>query len=375
MFGLRPEQEQRKVSTSGKWEDIERPFLQGVGLWLASIWQIVASLGALTSWAYAWSQSLAWEGPRNSAVATLLSAAVWLFAPFVFGVIISHERAQWLLGRPFNYEAISLSPGFNVAVVMTATIMFNVLFNNTVVYVLMTTQIVPIMATVIALTSWPAFNILKQSWRQELIMQAEINSDQAAIAKINNAHALEVLELQHQWEMERGIDVNALEDRAALAEQTAQALTVENDQLRNKPADIRIVPANHGSARFIGSREYTAVEVEALTTFVNGWPKRGTASAAWTTTKGREPFGGTGISDPQWRKITETLRGLGYLDSANRPTVSHTTVIEKLQLTPLLEGAEAENGRGLSSEPHHTTPHHAVLDSAISKLPSRRKDA
>lgn len=351
--GWRPmqqEQETRRVKTDALWEDVLRPVAQSVIYALSTMWQIITVLAALVSWSVAWSESRH-SDPMLGDVPLLISAATWFVSLFVIGVIVSANRSQWLIGRIAGYDESRFDNVWIAVMVITCWILCNVLFNQTVVYVLLRARVIPVAATVIAVASWFSMSHLREGLKHEIIANSPHNSDKYHITLANNEHALRMRMLERQFQLEDRGDDDEVEDRAIEVSQ-ADA--------------IRFVPVNHGSARSvgIGQQTFKPDELALMSRFISEWTSRGTARAQWTTDNGH----GWRLSDPQWDKFTAALRSVGILDQRNHPTIGYEQAISDLHLPPY----PAEIGRGdgeNASESRPVPSRPELLEQAIRKLP------
>ena len=352
---MRPEEETRRVNTSALWEDVLRPLGQSLVLGLSVIWQIVTVLSVITSWAVAWSETKRLETPIVGDVPMLIQAAVIFCSLFIFGAIVSHERVRWFIVRVLDKD--EMSTGVHITVVIVAWMIFNMLFDDTIVYVLIRARVIPIGASVIATASWFACRALQDGLRPEIIRNAVHNSSQAYIADQNNAHALNLRMLERKWELE---DREPIE--STYTETTQKQWTIADSIIRwDINGHSEFVAATRGGNRRILPGPFRRF-IEYV--WVNGEIARSPLMKALN------------ISRDDWEAMRNELQKWA-IDGNDRPIKSMAEVIAIAEqygvLTPLphLEAPKSDEnaGTGHGTEVESGQQGGDLLLQAIQKLP------
>lgn len=165
-----------------------------------------------------------------------------------------------------------------------------------------------------AIAMWLGVPFGIRAFRQKLIDPLSMEDSNTRVTLANNQHAIDMYLL-------RGVDENRKDQLILELQSELDAMREERDALRNRPAQIRLVTHNAGSAVGVTASEAT-FDPDILSMFITlGFPPspRGVTRSAWVGDAAiREHGAAQCVGRDTWSRIVNALTAAGLT------TIDHT---------------------------------------------------
>lgn len=313
---IRPNEEQKRVTSTGQWEDVERPFSQTLLHGLLRFLQILVILASV----YLWSFTASEYRDLSGRLVDIMRGGVF------FATAITSGYVFILIRRDVDMDG--KTTGVIVIALIIVLLIFNVLLSPVIVFALVDMSwlhLATIILSAAAASFVPSFEVGRLSFWRELLTQPEASSEKPVI----DATSVLLKQMDFDHEDERR---NAAPELAE-ANDRIKALEAEITRLQSQPAAVRLVPLNHGSAHRIGDTDFKGDDYELLARYIQGWDARGTTRDPWITQAAKEKYGWV-ITKPQWEHFRDALRSVGILDSHNMPTCAQSDALRAIGYPP-----------------------------------------
>ena len=335
---MMPIVQKTETRKGGLFEDVLRYWQQTFSHGAMRFVELVLIIAALYFWARVAADYMDAD-PVTGRMADMMALGLLVVSLLGFG----YAAARAMQSERLSDDITTRSVIAGASVVMWLA--FNGLVSPVIIYALHGIQgnigyIVPFAVVIAAIAFYPSLEMGRYGFEQEVTRQTPFNSE---------GYWLKELEYQHQDETRNSsAELTEALDKIAVLERELKAA-------QERRPDKVFVPFNHGGARAVGDSQLSENELLALSKYITGWRSRGTGRDPWTTAEGRAKWGNDGITDPQWRKFTALLKGLGILDADNRPNVGRDDALRMLRLSPY-PTENGQNGSGVGHNPTRPDP-------------------